>query len=82
MMTMDNIQKIDMKVIPRVETGPMEFAQDWPGVFIRGDNAMAYALYLDTILEYIEVDDFEDYIAVANVKALSDLLKSCNINKE
>ena len=60
----------------------MEFAQDWPGVFIRGDNAMAYALYLDTILEYIEVDDFEDYIAVANVKALSDLLKSCNINQE
>jgi hypothetical protein len=23
----------------RVETGPVQFGEDWPGIFIRGDNA-------------------------------------------
>lgn len=31
---------------PRVETGPVTFGDDWPGVFIRGDNAMYYASVL------------------------------------
>jgi len=30
----------------RPETGAMRFAGDWRGVFIRGDNATAYAIYL------------------------------------
>jgi hypothetical protein len=32
--------------VPRVETGAVRFGDDWPGVFIRGDNALAYAIYL------------------------------------
>jgi hypothetical protein len=31
----------------RPETGPLAFGTDWPGVFIRGDNALAYTLALD-----------------------------------
>jgi hypothetical protein len=27
----------------RVESGPLQFADDWPGVFIRGDDAAAFA---------------------------------------
>jgi hypothetical protein len=27
----------------RVPTGALQFGDDWPGVFIRGDEAMAYA---------------------------------------
>jgi hypothetical protein len=27
---------------PRVETGPVQFGNDWPGIFIRGDNAMGF----------------------------------------
>jgi len=30
----------------RAETGPMKFKDDWTGIFIRGDNAYAYANYL------------------------------------
>lgn len=30
----------------RPETGAMRFEGDWRGVFIRGDNATAYAMYL------------------------------------
>jgi hypothetical protein len=31
-----------MKPSPRVETGPVQFDDDWRGVFIRGDDALAY----------------------------------------
>jgi hypothetical protein len=27
--------------MPRVETGALQFGDDWPGLFIRGDNAYA-----------------------------------------
>lgn len=29
-------------VVERVETGPVRFGKDWPGVFVRGDNAAGY----------------------------------------
>lgn len=35
----------------RPETGPMQFGDDWPGVFIRGDNAFVYAHVLGAILQ-------------------------------
>ncbi len=34
----------------RPETGPMQFPGDWPGLFIRGDQAFAYAAALETVL--------------------------------
>lgn len=34
----------------RLETGVVQEGDDWPGVFIRGDNAMAYAMSLDAFL--------------------------------
>jgi hypothetical protein len=43
---MSEIRKIDVELESRVETGPVQFGDDWPGIFIRGDNAMwlRYAL--------------------------------------
>lgn len=34
----------------RPETGAMQFGDDWPGVFIRGDNAACYSMALDSLL--------------------------------
>lgn len=34
----------------RVETGAVQFGDDWPGVFIRGDNAGHYAMVLKDML--------------------------------
>jgi hypothetical protein len=44
-----------VQVIPyagdRVESGPVQFGpDDWPGLFLRGDNALAYALALERVL--------------------------------
>lgn len=37
----------------RVETGAVRFGDDWPGVFIRGDNAGWFAHQLRTALEHL-----------------------------
>ncbi len=39
---------------PRVETGVTRFGEDWPGVFIRGDNAFYYSELLERILPLIK----------------------------
>lgn len=35
----------------RVETGVVQFGEDWPGLFIRGDNAAMYACALNNLIE-------------------------------
>jgi hypothetical protein len=34
---------------PRVESGAIQFGNDWPGMFLRGDNAFAIAMTIDEI---------------------------------
>lgn len=57
----------------RVETGPIQFGDDWPGVFIRGDNALAFAHHLRSVLHVAGVDP----IQVAIIRGLISDLESC-----
>ena len=69
----------------RVETGRMQFAKDWPGVFIRGDDALSFANSLQTILDEVEPRAMELSEAGLRVwsraKELVDLLKSCRTSR-
>jgi hypothetical protein len=47
---MSDVRKILQPEGGRVETGPTQFGDDWPGVFIRGDNALWYAHLLKSAL--------------------------------
>lgn len=38
----------------RVETGPIAFGDDWPGVFIRGDNACGYAGFVESAMHALQ----------------------------
>jgi hypothetical protein len=38
----------------RVETGAVQFGDDWPGLFVRGDNCMGYAMSLSRMLKAYE----------------------------
>lgn len=59
-------------VAERVETGPIQFGDDWPGTFIRGDNAAYYAMCLAAMLS-----GSKDVVArVAMRGLLSDLQSS------
>ena len=44
-------RKIEVELESRIETGPTQIGDDWPGVFIRGDNAVHYAVHLDEMLK-------------------------------
>jgi hypothetical protein len=49
----------NMKLLPhdketRMETGPVQFGEDWPGLFLRGDDCIRMRLDLIQIKEYIK----------------------------
>lgn len=68
------IRKLPEKT-PRIETGVIQFGEDWPGVFIRGDNALYYAMSLRQVLDSL---DPEHALAGVVLKGLADLLSSCD----
>lgn len=65
----------------RVETGPIQFGDDWPGIFIRGDNA----LYISYCLQHV-VDPMKEaaknnsamWMYIAELTNLIKLLESCD----
>lgn len=71
------IRHIDVKLDERVETGPTQIGDDWPGVFIRGDNAAYYAIHLQNLLNGVE-DAFTRVI----LKGLVSDLKGCNVRSQ
>lgn len=62
----------------RVETGVTRFGDDWPGVFIRGDNAFYYTYCLK---EYIQGASVTAGLVLmeAQLDGLMKLLESCNV---
>jgi hypothetical protein len=57
----------------RVETGPVQFGDDWPGVFIRGDNAFGLCMYLDgpEPLRSMAVEQLRDLLSGGDLTGLS-----------
>ena len=73
------IQKLATLSEGRPETGAMSFGDDWPGVFIRGDNAIHFGMTLKRVLNG-EVKEKElDPITVAVLRGLVELLESCQV---
>jgi hypothetical protein len=61
----------------RVETGPIRFGDDWPGVFIRGDNALAFANVLEQVLR-LHVPE-ANWTARSMLGGLLSDLRSCSV---
>lgn len=71
------------KHMPRVETGPIKFGDDWTGVFIRGDRAFGIVQILEIIKRGIEEGELASSqmkIAIASLHALVQLLKASDEN--
>ena len=60
---------------PRVESGAVQFGDDWPGVFIRGDNAGYYAMSLAAVLDSEALADLS-VISRATLVGVQRLLAS------
>lgn len=65
----------------RVETGPVQFGNDWPGVFIRGDNAIIGFLPWLAHIHAHHGDDM-DVFARMHLESLMSLLESCDVRRE
>lgn len=61
----------------RVESGPIQFGTDWPGVFLRGDNALYYANVLSEILAKLDNETIEDVFMIASLEGLKNELSAC-----
>lgn len=63
----------------RIETGPVWFVDDWPGIFIRGDEAFGFGSALAKVLE----DHLAgDVIAKTILSDLAETLLSCDVRKD
>lgn len=74
------------QVEPRIETGVTQFGTDWPGIFIRGDNAKVFELALEWAEEYIRQfgNDLKtgDELMFRDLISLKYLMGSCDINDD
>ena len=61
----------------RIETGVIQFGDDWPMIAIRGDNAMYYALVLSMFLDGTLNEN--DSLMKYQLHNLLKLLQSCNV---
>lgn len=57
----------------RVETGPLQVNDDWPGVFIRGDSAFHYALQLTQVIDVLK-DHGTGALMLKAVESLKSLM--------
>lgn len=68
----------------RPETGPMQFGSDWPGIFIRGDEALHYVSIIAlTLAELAKRDPASSKPAMGDfhkhaLYGLGKLLASCS----
>ena len=60
-------------------TGPMKFVDDWPGVFIRGDEALGLACSLRAVVAWDGSKKAE--MADAVMRRVATLLESCMVEK-
>lgn len=58
----------------RVETGIIQFGDDWPGIFIRGDNCFGYWLNLEILVNKIKKEMKLDNVHEMYLAQLEDLL--------
>ncbi len=82
---MTKLQKITVEDLQeRIETGPLQINDDWPGTFIRGDNAAYYAMMLGQLLavhkeQNTDYEPFQNSMAWAVMKSLYEDLRGSNV---
>lgn len=68
-----------LQKLTRLETGPIQLGDDWPGVVIRGDDAIGYATALWRVVHRLAEIDDASLDDVGKLAELVDLLESCRV---
>lgn len=74
---MPTIQSFDQPPgVTRVETGAVQFGDDWPGLFIRGDRAMMLRLDIIAVLKLIpEGSRPSNRIAALQLERMAEMIE-------
>jgi len=79
------MQKFDAPA-ERPETGVVQFGNDWPGIFVRGDEALSLAQMLDRIAD--EFDDGQFYKSLHGkscksfLRGIAEQFRECRVNEK
>lgn len=66
----------------RVETGVVRFNDDWPGVFIRGDDAFAISLALQDPSQHLRaVEGLVELLAGSNMAHLAENVQRLKVSR-
>lgn len=72
------IRRIDVDLGDnRVETGAVQFNDDWPGVFIRGDVAGYYGMTLSSIINQIDSGGPVNMFDIMILRGMLQTLRGC-----
>lgn len=68
----------------RIETGIVQFGDDWPGIFIRGDSALHYSMHLEFIKQFLikKELDFSERLILKSIDNLIEMFQSCDITNQ
>lgn len=77
---MDEIRKVPAPEGGRVEDGPVQFGDDWPGTFLRGDSSAGYAISLQMVLDEYARMAGGNAIALMTCYGLLDALRQSNLS--
>ena len=62
---------------PRVPTGAVQFGEDWPGLFIRGDDAIGVMLSIRELTTHVaRADDVIDRFALDLLRRIADMIEN------
>ena len=66
-----------------VRTGVVQFKDDWPGVFIRGDDALGHAAVIRALLRHVRAGTLQpdEWQYWGALEELAELLASCRVPK-
>ena len=64
----------------RAETGTMQFGDDWPGVFIRGDNACHAGFFLRDFLRKAEENNLVGPVDAAPLWSLVKIFSQAEVH--
>lgn len=64
--------------MPRMESGPVQFGDDWPGIFLRGDNAVGIGVLLDSFSDLPGLDA----ITRLRINSTAKSLMSCRVKNK
>jgi hypothetical protein len=56
--------------LPRVETGAVQFGDDWPGLFLRGDNAIVLMVWIRSICDALA--HYPDPVVIDRLERLKE----------